>query len=443
MANVIELISVSDLSAYKRQLKAHSDQDVHHIAWSISEFGFNNPIVTDDANVVVAGHGRLAAALLLKLAEVPVIRLKHLTPDRVQAYRIADNVLAARVPIDREVLRVELKELLDLNLDFDIEAIGISMAEIDLVIDGKDSASKTDPDDEHPIPQAVAISQPGDLWLLGEHRLLIGDARDPNNWTQLTGGRQAAAVITDSPYNVRVSTIGSSGKTKHREFAFGSGEMSRAEYVTFLTDVHARLAEHSKQGSLLYSFIDWKHQRELIEAGENSGLDYYHLLVWNKTNAGLGSMYRSKHELIAVFKKGKAPHQNNIQLGKFGRWRANVLDYPGVNTFRRGRMEELSSHPTPKPVVMLADLMRDCTRRGDLVLDAFMGSGSTIMAAERTGRVAAGTEIDPIYGDVTVRRWQTRTGLAARHATTGLTFEETEVDRAIEGASTASAIAGG
>lgn len=424
LASAIELIPVTDLKAYKRKVKAHPEQQVHQIAWSIQEFGFNNPIVVDNGNVVVAGHGRLAAALQLGVGHVPVIRVAHLTPERVQAYRIADNVLASLVPLDRSVLKVEFQELLSLDLPFDVEITGLKMAEIDIILDGVDDGPHDDPNDTVPDEQPRAVTRAGSLWHLGPHRLLCGDARDPLNWARLLGGSQGKAVITDAPYNVKVSAIGGLGATKHREFAFGSGEMCRSEYVTFLAEVHARLAENCVDGALLYSFIDWKHQSELLEAGERIGLTYYHLCIWNKTNAGMGSMYRSKHELVLVFKKGDVAHLNNIQLGRFGRWRANVWDYPGANTFRRGRMEELSAHPTPKTVRMLADAMKDCTKRGDLILDAFMGSGSTIMAAERTGRVAAGTEIDPIYCDVTIRRWQKRTGKSAVHAESGLTFSE-------------------
>jgi hypothetical protein len=347
LARAIELLPVAELKAYKRKLKKHTDEQVHQIAGSIQEFGFNNPIVVDRETIVVAGHGRLAAALELGLHVVPVIRVAHLTPERVQAYRIAENVLASLVPLDRGVLKVELEELLSLDLPFEIEVTGLKMAEIDLIIDGAAQEPDEDPDDLLPDPGHAAVCRPGDLWQLGNHRLLCGDARDPGNWARLMGARQAQAAITDAPYNLRVSSISGLGSTKHREFAFASGEMSRSEYVTFLADAHARLGENCVDSALLFSFIDWKHQPELLEAGERAGLSYYHLCIWNKTNAGMGSMYRSKHELIVVFKKGSAPHQNHIQLGRFGRWRANVWDYAGANTFRRGRMEELSAHPTP------------------------------------------------------------------------------------------------
>lgn len=429
LAAAIEITAIEAVRAYKRKLKQHSDEDIHRIAWSIAEFGFNNPIVVDADNVVVAGHGRLGAALELGLTEVPVIRVAHLTPERVQAYRIADNVLASRVEIDRNVLRLELEALVSLDLDFDLEVTGLKTAEMDLILDGAGIESATDPDDEVPDVGPELVSRPGDLWRLGPHRLLVGDARDPDNWKRLLEGSTASVVITDAPYNVRVSSISGRGATKHPEFAFASGEMSRPEYVTFLAEVHTQLAENCVDGALLYSFIDWKHQPELLEAGARCGLSYQNLCVWNKTNAGMGSMYRSKFELIVVFKKGTAPHQNNVQLGRFGRWRSNVWDYAGANVFRRGRKEELASHPTPKTVRMLADAILDCTKRGDLVLDAFMGSGSTIMAAERTGRVAAGTEIEPRYSDVTIRRWQDRTGSAATHAESGLSFDEVATQR--------------
>jgi DNA modification methylase len=246
----------------------------------------------------------------------------------------------------------------------------------------------------------------GDLWVLGRHRLLCGDATKADDVATLMGGDRAALVFTDPPYNVAVSSIQGRGHIKHREFVSGSGEMSRDEFQRFLADSLGLAAKHSAEGSIHYVCMDWRHLGEMLAAGEQVYGELKNLVVWAKTNAGQGSFYRSQHELIFVFKSGDAPHLNNVELGKHGRNRSNLWSYPGVNSFRAGRLDDLSVHPTVKPVAMVADAMRDCSRRGDVVLDPFIGSGTTILAAERVGRRAFGLELDPLYVDAAIRRWQ-------------------------------------
>lgn len=231
-------------------------------------------------------------------------------------------------------------------------------------------------------------------------------------------------VFADPPYNVRIASVQGQGKIKHREFASASGEMSSEEFAAFLGRAMSIAAQYSRGGSIHYVCMDWRHLGEALAAGKEVYTELKNLVVWTKTNAGQGSFYRSQHELILVFKNGVGPHQNNIELGRHGRSRSNVWTYAGVNTFRAGRMDELSIHPTVKPVGLVADAMRDCSRRGDIILDPFMGSGTTILAAERVGRRGYGLEIDPLYVDAAIRRWQDFTKRDAVLKATGQTFDE-------------------
>jgi DNA modification methylase len=243
------------------------------------------------------------------------------------------------------------------------------------------------------------------------------------------GSERAAMSFADVPYNVPVRSIGGRGRTKHAEFAMASGEMSSSEYIDFLIAALGNCGRTSTNGAVHFVCCDWRHISEIIEAGRLIYDAMLNVVVWVKSNAGQGSFYRSRHELIVVFRVGDVAHLNNIELGRHGRSRSNVWNYAGVNTFRAGRMEELRSHPTAKPVALVADAMRDCTRRGDVVLDAFSGSGTTIMAAERIGRRAYTLEIDPHYVDVAIRRWQAFTRRDAVESETGRTFDELAAER--------------
>ena len=326
-----------------------------------------------------------------------------------------------------ERLATELPELAELLIEenLDITITGFETAEIDqLVIDFEENSE--DPADEiqtgwlSPAP----VSRPGDLWQLGPHRLLCGDARQAKDLDRLLGDEQAAMAFLDPPYNVKIRSVVGRGRTKHREFAMGSGEMVAEEYVEFLSETLGNAATHSRAGALHYVCMDWRHQRELIDAGGQTYGAQVNLVVWVKSNAGQGSFYRSQHELISVFRVGEEPHLNNVELGRHGRSRSNVWRYAGVNSFRSGRMDELRAHPTAKPVALVADAIKDCTRRREIVLDSFCGSGTTLMAAERVGRRAYCLEIDPCYIDVTIRRWQAFTRRDAVHTETGSTFDE-------------------
>jgi DNA modification methylase len=344
----------------------------------------------------------------------------------MRAYILADNRLAELADWDRELLAIELAELSELDLGFDLDVIGFGPADLDLLIDGVHSES--DPlADEVPEARSDAppVTQPGDLWRLGPHRLLCGDARDAAVISRLMAGALAQMVFTDPPYNVRIDGhVSGLGRRRHREFAMASGEMSEAEFTCFLTETLGNLAAQSADSAIHFVCMDWRHLFSLLSAGRAVYSELKNLCVWNKTNGGMGSLYRSKHELIAVFKKGKTPHINNVELGQHGRYRTNVWDYAGVNTLKEGRDEELAMHPTVKPAAMIADAIRDCSRRGGRVLDGFAGSGTTLIAAEQTGRQAYALEVDPVYVDVAVRRWQIYTGETAMHEEAGLSFEQ-------------------
>jgi DNA modification methylase len=238
------------------------------------------------------------------------------------------------------------------------------------------------------------------------------------------GGARAAMAITDPPYNLKVANIVGRGRTKHAEFAMASGEMSKEAFTAFLTDALRGVAGVMADGALAYVFMDWRHIGDLVVAGEVAFDEMVNLCVWAKSNAGQGSFYRSQHELVGVFRTGKAPHQNNVELGRHGRSRSNLWHYPGVNSFRRGRLEDLAAHPTVKPVALVADAIKDCTRRREVVVDTFCGAGTTILAAERVGRAGYGVEIEPRFVDAAVRRWQRYAGKDAVHHETGRTFDE-------------------
>jgi DNA modification methylase len=416
--------------------RAHSDKQVRQIANSVAAFGFNVPILIDKDLRVIAGHGRILAAKLLNLAEVPTICLEHLSEMQRRAFMVADNRLTENATWDAELLGEQLKILAEAELDFSLEIIGFEMAEIDLLIDGLECAEDADAADALPeASSGTEVTQPGDVWLLGKHRVFCGDALHPDSYTSLMQGRMAAAVFTDPPYNVPIDGHASGlGKTHHREFAMAAGEMSSEEFTSFLSNSLGHAAEHSSQGSIHYVAMDWRHMSELLAAGRVVYSELKNVCVWVKDNGGMGSFYRSQHELIFVFKHGTESHCNNIQLGQFGRYRTNVWNYPGANSLSRTSPEGnlLSLHPTVKPVALVGDALLDSTARGEIVLDPFLGSGTTVIAAERTGRICYGLELDPQYVDTIVRRWQSFTGMEALHEESGRSFSQIETENSDE-----------
>lgn len=430
----VALRSIASLTPDPKNARLHSDKQVRQIAKSIEAFGFNVPLLIEPDGRVLAGHGRLAACVLLGWSDVPTITLDHLTPEQARAFMIADNRLSDTSSWNDQLLAEQLKFLSDADLDFDLDSIGFELPEIDLRIQSllEDGAEANEPPVELPTPGQAAVSQLGDVWHLGRHRLLCGNALDPEAYTTLLDGVQVAMVFTDPPYNVPIAGhVSGNGQFHHREFAMASGEMSRAQFTQFLTDALALMRDHSVDGAIHYACIDWRHLGEMLAAGEASGAELKNVVCWDKGAAGMGSLYRSQHELVFVFKHGKGAHTNNVQLGRFGRNRSNVWSYPGVNSFARQTEEGnlLALHPTVKPTALVADALLDASDRGEAVLDPFLGSGTTLLAAERTGRVGYGMELDPAYVDTAIRRWEGLTGLRAIHAATGLTLAELATTR--------------
>jgi DNA modification methylase len=440
----IEQTPIYALRGQRQNARTHSKRQIRQIADSIQRFGFCNPILVDDHLTILAGHGRVAAAQQLNLTAVPTVRLSHLSEVDKRAYVIADNRLAEKAGWDRDLLAIELQSLIDIG--FEVELTGFETPEIDLLLDEALDAAGLTPAGDDEVPQESEdppTSRLGDLWILGKHRLLCGDARDPACYAQLLDGNTADLVFTDPPYNVPINGhVSGNGRVRHREFAMASGEMSEPEFTQFLSTTLGLAVNASHDGALHFICMDWRHLFELICAGRTLYGSFLNLCVWNKDNGGMGSFYRSKHELVAVFKVGTAPHINNVELGRHGRNRTNVWDYAGVNTFKAGRFGELASHPTVKPVALVADVLRDASRRSDLVLDPFAGSGTTIIAAEKTGREAYALEIDPSYADVIVQRWQSFTGKTALLGATGTMFDELEEQRKPKAASPAPADSG-
>lgn len=422
----IEVRPLAQLHSNPRNARTHGDKQIAQLAASIRTFGFLNPILIDEQGMVLAGHGRLAAARRIGLETVPVLPVKHLTPAHKRALVIADNRLAELAGWDRNLLGIELAEINALELDFDIEITGFDTVEIDRLQHDL-TAPAPDPADDVPAVDAVSepVTRAGDLWHLGRHRVICGSALERETYARLLDGHRAQMVFTDPPFNLPINGhVSGKGRRRHPEFAMASGEMSEAEFTDFLTDAGTLMARHSRNGAIQFICMDWRHQGELLRASAAVYGKPKNLCVWVKNNAGMGSFYRSRHELVFVFKVGSAPHINNFGLGERGRYRSNVWEYPGVASFGADRDAALDMHPTVKPVALVADAIRDCSKRGGLVLDPFGGSGTTLIAAERTGRAARLAELDLRYVDVILRRWEAFTGESARLAETGESFAD-------------------
>jgi DNA modification methylase len=431
---VVESLVLKELKPHTRNARIHTKHQIRQIAESIRAFGFTNPILIDSCNRIIAGHGRVEAAKILAMERVPTIRLERLSEEQIRAYIIADNKLAENAGWDKSILAIELQHLLTLDCtDFDVTITGFEVAEIDVILDEAGEAA------EEPVPKPILddapITEPGDLWLLGKHRVLCGNSLRGDSYNALMERRKAAVIFADPPYNVQIDgNVCGKGSVRHREFQMASGEMSDAEFIAFLSTSLRLFAKHSVSDSVHFLCMDWRHMKELLAAGAGIYDSLLNLCVWVKDNGGMGSFYRSRHELIFVFRNGKGPHRNNVQLGKFGRNRTNVWEYPGVNTFSKQGEEGnlLALHPTVKPVQMIAEAILDSSARGEIVLDGFLGSGSTLIAAERVGRVCYGIDIDPVYVDVAIRRWQNFTGEVAVHAQTDERFNEVATQKGVQ-----------
>lgn len=370
----------------------------------------------------------MEAAKLLGMDRVSTIRLDHLSEDQIRAYVLADNKLAANAGWDPQILAIELQYLVNLeSADFDVTITGFEIPEIDAIIAEVNESSEQEPPVPEPDRDVPSVCQPGDVWKLDKHRVICGNALHENTYRTLMGAKRATGVFTDPPFNVPIDGHATgNGAIQHREFAMASGEMSEAEFVSFLTNAIDLVARFSTTHAIAYICMDWRHIADLIRAAMQSYDDFANLCVWVKDNGGMGSFYRSQHELVGVFRKGKGPHRNKVQLGQFGRNRTNVWQYPGVQTMSKqgGEGNLLALHPTVKPIAMVADAILDSTARNEIVLDPFLGSGTTLLAAERVGRICHAIEIDSQYVDVVIRRWQSYTGQSAVHAASGNNFDE-------------------
>ena len=420
----------SKLVPRKRNPRTHSARQIKQIANSIREFGFVSPVLVDGSGGLIAGHGRVEAAKQLGMSDIPTVRVDHLSPAQIRAYVIADNRLAENAGWDRNLLALELQEL-SVELNFDVTVTGFETAEADLIIGELGQGAPDEADEVPEVDRSLpAVNKAGDLWQIGNHYLLCADALKPKSYSQLLGAKKAQLVFTDPPYNVPIAgNVSGLGKIKHREFAMASGEMTRHAFTKFLKAVFANLIDSSTNGSIHFVCMDWRHMSEVLEAAETTYSELKNLCVWVKSNAGMGSLYRSQHELVFAFKNGTAPHINNVELGRFGRSRTNVWNYAGVNTFGKERDEELAMHPTVKPLALVSDAIMDCSKRGGIVLDAFAGSGTTLIASEKTGRRGYGIEIDPHYADTIIRRFDAACGLKAVYAGSGLSFDEMKSTR--------------
>jgi DNA modification methylase len=416
------LVSTSALTPHPQNPRKHTREQVRAIARSIESFGFNSPIMIDKDRQILAGHGRYEAAKYLGLAEVPVVYLDHLSPTQARAYMLADNKLTDRSSWDDAILGQHLKELSELSLEFAIEATGFESPEIDSRAQSLDETDSADRADEFDFASGPPVSALNDLWFLDQHRLYCGNALEEAVYRELFENEKAAVAFTDPPYNVPIDGhVSGNGRIKHREFSMGVGEMPPAEYTSFLTTTTSLICAYTVAGALTYICMDWRHMPELQAAGKASGCELINLCVWVKSNGGMGSLFRSRHEFVFVFKNGKEPHLNNIQLGRFGRNRTNVWNYAGANTFGR-QSSARSLHPTVKPILLVSDAILDSTKRDDVVLDPFLGSGTTLLAAERTNRRCYAVEMDPLYVDTAIERWQRMTGRKG-HNRVGETFD--------------------
>ena len=405
----IEMLSPAALKPWERNARMHSRKQISEIARSMREVGFTAPIVIDETNRILSGHGRREAARHLGMQRVPCIRLLGLTENQKRAYVLADNKIALNASWDETILAQEL-ELVVLEDPILLEATGFSVAEVDSLVEGVKVTEPSDPADDllPTLKPRQRRCQIGDLWQLGPHRLFCGNALDRHGMALLMGSEKAQMVFTDPPYNVPIQGhVSGLGKAKHREFAMASGEMTPAAFTQFLRRSFETLVEHSMDGSIHFVCMDWRHLAEMLAASNGIFSEFKNLIVWAKPNGGMGTFYRSRHELIFAFKNGTAPHVNSFELGQHGRYRTTVWEYAGMTSNFAGRSEALELHPTVKPVQMIADAIKDVSERGGLVLDLFAGSGSTLIAAHKAGRRAYVVEIDPVYCDRILSRWET------------------------------------
>ncbi|CAN5123194.1 hypothetical protein BH10PSE7_BH10PSE7_31410 [soil metagenome] len=420
-----EYRSCAELQKAARQLRKLSADHFEELKGSIEQFGPCGAVLISQEGEIIDGHRVVDACRAAGIEEVPCLIVGHLSKREIRALRISVNRIQEKGTWDFDALSEELKELAA-EFGPDLHIPGIEFPELDALLldDEGDQASELD---ELPVVVGETVTRLFDTWGLGPHIIGCGDARDTSLARAILVDRRVRLNFSDFPYNVPIS--GHVTRGNHREFVMASGEMTEDQFLPFLTESLAAMREFMFDGALAMVFMDWRGLRLLLEAGRRGGFSLLNIVVWIKTNAGMGSLYRSQHEFVVLFKKGNAPHVNNIELGKHGRWRSNVWYHAGASSMGSEAREELKNHPTPKPVRLLEDAILDVTNRGDLIFDSFAGSGSTLIAAERTGRVFGGTELDPAYVDVILCRWSKLTGETPVLRETDETFEEVKIRR--------------
>lgn len=425
MSNLkITNVPLSRIHSYAQNAKKHSDAQIQKIANSIKEFGFNNPILIDESGEIIAGHGRFSAATLMGLETVPVIVLSHLTDAQKKAYRIADNKISETGGgWNEELLIQELKDL-ELDDNLDIQMTGFTTIEVDTMLNGKTGKGVTEKENIAPfVPDDEIVSKVGDLWQIGKHRLLCGSSLEESNFYRLMDGKLADIISQDPPFNIPAKTIGSSGKTKHNDFQMAAGEMTPAEFTQFLKDNFSLCSKYAKKTALSYQWMDYRHCREMLDAGETSFGRLVNICVWIKPTGGMGKLYRSQHEFCFVFSNGDNHYIDNVELGKHGRYRTNCWHYGSVGGFGVHK-SDLVLHPTVKPYEAIKDLLLDASPRNGIVLDSFIGSGTSFVAAEKAKRICYGIELEPKYCDTAIRRMQNLFGIDAIHVDSGRTYSE-------------------
>jgi DNA modification methylase len=418
----VEYRSVASLIPYANNARIHTKLQLKKLKRSIQKFGWTNPLLVDRAGNVLCGHGRLEAAIALGMEEVPTICIDHLSDAEKRGYVLADNALAEKSGWSKELLASELQGLIDLG--FDVELTGFDTLDIDGFLAFGETSEPPQDDVDMSRLSADPVARLNDVFTIGRHRLVCGDARSAASYDALLAGEFAQMVFTDPPYNVPIrGNVSGLGRAEHREFLVGSGELSDNEFSLQLLRPALRLCKlYSAPGAIGFVCIDWRGVGQLADATDGVFEELKNMIVWAKTNAGMGTFYRSQHELIFAYLMSKGSHINNFGLGGGGRHRSNLWTYAGANTFRRGRMDDLNSHPTVKPKKLVADAILDCSKRDGIILDCFAGSGTTLVSAEMTGRRGYGIELDPIYCDLILHRVQDATGKKAR--LDGVPFDE-------------------
>lgn len=412
-------ISIDEIKTASRKVRKKDPAHVREVAAAISELGFCDPVLIGKDNLILDGETRIDAARLIGLASVPAIRIDHLSSAEQRLLRLAVNRLGEKGQWDLDELKIEFEELI--LEDAPIEISGFSVPEIDQILLG-DEIAAVEQGPLAPEPGAQPVARIGDHFILGRHEIICGDATDPVVLERLMHNDQAQLLLSDEPYNVTIA--GNVTRGAHREFVMASGEMTEKEFFAFNEAWMGACRPHLCDGALFGTFIDWRGYPTVHTAATALGLSPVNLIVWVKTNAGMGSQYRSQHELLPLFKLGTAAHVNHIQLGMHGRWRSNIWTYPGASSMGSDARRGLEDHPTVKPVAMLEDALLDMTNRDNIVLDPFLGSGSTLIAAEKTGRCCRGLELDPRYVDVILRRYRELTGRLGILRDTGETVLE-------------------